>query len=184
MEPLHQPFGLRVGRFADLHLRRQGAAELLTGLGQLDPLPPPAADRTLTVPDQHPRHSPERGDDLPPAVIQIFSRPGRHKHRGGDPGVAADHRQHRQELRRPELTETDRQVNVGEPEVALGDLPGRIHRPTSRVRRQIRLPQLRHPTTQRADPVRPADPLSDHRRRHRRHRFQQLPDPRLEHIDP
>ena len=40
-----------------------------------------------------------------------------------------------------------------------------------RVRRQIRRPQLRHPATQRADPVRPADPLSNHRRRHRRHRL-------------
>ena len=41
----------------------------------------------------------------------------------GETRVTQDHRQHRQQLRRPGLTETDRQVDVGEPKVALGDLP-------------------------------------------------------------
>src|SRR4051794_27356493 len=41
------------------HLRRQRPPERLTLPGQLDPPGPPAADRALTIPDQHPRHRPE-----------------------------------------------------------------------------------------------------------------------------
>jgi len=38
--------------------------------------------------------------------------------------------------------------------------------PRRRIRRQVHRPQLGHPATQRADRVRPPDPLRDHRRRH------------------
>ena len=54
--PLDQALGLRVGRLADQHLRRQRAAERLALRGELDPAAAPAADRALAVPDQHPRH--------------------------------------------------------------------------------------------------------------------------------
>ena len=65
---------------------------------------------------------------------------------------------------------------------ALRQLTRRIRCPRRRVRRQIQRPQLRHPARQRPDRMRPADPLADHRRRHRRIHPQQLPDPRLERI--
>jgi len=46
---------------------------------------------------------------------------------------------------------TDRNLNVGEPQVALRDLPSLIRRARGRVRRQIHRPQLAHPLAERAD---------------------------------
>jgi hypothetical protein len=80
--------------------------------------------------------------------------------------VAGHHRQHRQLLRGPPLPEADRQL----------DRRGTRSR-TARPRRprswcvppdpaaRIHRPQQRHPITQRANRMRPADPLGDHRRR-------------------
>ena len=179
MKPLHQPLGLRVTRLTDQHLRRQDATEGLAVPGQLRlPLPPPA-DRALTVPDQHPRHRTQGLDQLPPARIQILGSAAGDQHPRRPTGIPRHHRQHRQLLSRPVMTETHRHHDVREPEIALGDLAPLIHRAPRRVRRQIIRPQHRHPTRQRADRIPPVDPLRDHRRRHRRHRPQQLPNPRL-----
>ena len=183
VEPFHQALGLRVGRLADDHLRAQRAAERLTLRGQLGPAGPPPAHRALPVPHQHPRRRAQLGNHPPPAGIQILSAPRRHQHRGGEPGVTAHHGQHRQQLRRPGLAEPDRQLDVGNQKSHCATSPGGIGRPARRVRRQIHRPQLRHPAAQRINRIRPADPLSNHRRRHPRKRLKQLPDPRLEPID-
>jgi len=58
-----------------------------------------------------------------------------------------------------------------------------ITRPGCRIGRHIGRPQLGDPARQRADGMGPADPLPDHRRRHRRKRLQQLSDPRLNSVD-
>ncbi len=145
--------------------------------------PPPAADRALAVPDQGPRHRPERGDQLPPAGQQVLRGPGGDQHRGRPAGVAADHRQHRQLRRRSGLPATDWQRDGREPQVELRDLAGHIGRSRRRIRRQVDRPQLGHPVPQHPDRPVPADPLGDHRCRHRRPRLQQFPDPRLRLID-
>ena len=116
-------------------------------------------------------------------AIQILCPPGRDQHRRGPPRIPGHHRQHRQQLRRPHLPGPGGHLQYRrEPEITLGDLPGRITGPRRRVRRQVGRPQLRDPPAQRPDRIRPPDPLRDHRRRHRRIRLQQLPDPRLERI--
>jgi xanthine dehydrogenase YagR molybdenum-binding subunit len=93
---------------------------------------------------------------------------------------AGHHCQHRQ-LRRPaRLPEADRQRDRPEPEIALRDLAHHIARPARRIRRQIDRPQLRNAFLEHRQPARPADPLGDHRRWHRRIGLQQLPDPRLD----
>ena len=46
--------------------------------------------------------------------------------------------------------------------------PGTIARALTRIRRHEQRAQLRHPIAQDRDPTLPADPLRDHRRRHRR----------------
>jgi hypothetical protein len=102
---------------------------------------------------------------------------------GRPTGIAADHRQHRQLLRRPGLAAADRQRDRREPQIELGDLAGHIRRPGRRIRRQIDRPQLGHPRLEHGHRPGPADPLGDHRGRHRRERLQQLPDPRLDLID-
>ena len=72
---------------------------------------------------------------------------------------------------------------VGEPQIALRDLPGHIARARRRIRRQIRPGAARATRSlNTVIPRGPADPLRDHRRRHRRIRPQQLPDPRLDLI--
>ena len=183
MEPLDQPLGLRVPGPADQHLRRQGPAETLTVGGQLAALTAPPPDRALPVPHQDPRDRPEGVDQLPPAGEQVLSSPGRDQHRRRPPRVPGHHRQHRQRRRRAGLPEPDRHLDVGEPEVTLGDLARYVARSRGRVRRQIHRPQLADPSAECPDRVRPTDPLSDHRRRHRGIRLEQLPDPRLKPID-
>jgi hypothetical protein len=107
---------------------------------------------------------------------------GRDQHRRQPPGVAADHRQHRQPRRPALLPEPDRNGDRREPEIALSQLARIVGRPARRVRRQVSRPQLPHPVLQNGQPPLPPDPLRDHRRRHRRIRLQKLPDPRLERI--
>ena len=52
-----------------------------------------------------------------------------------------------------------------------------------RWRSCLAAPQVTNPIPQDPDRVCPADPLSNHRGRHRQPRPQQLPDPRLDLID-
>ncbi len=104
------------------------------------------------------------------------------QHRQQPSRVGGDHGQHRQLGRFAGLPEPDRQRDRREPQVALGDLARRIGGARGRVRRQIHRPQLGHPSRQHPDRVGPADPLGDHRRRHRRIHPQQLPDPRLHFV--
>jgi hypothetical protein len=66
MGSFDQPSRFRVGRLADQHLGRERAAKGLALGGELHPAATPAPDRTLPVPNQHPRHRPQRGDQLPP----------------------------------------------------------------------------------------------------------------------
>ena len=113
--------GLQTSTFA-----AEGAAERLALRGQLDPPAAPAPDRALAVPDQHPRHRPQPGDQLPPAGEQVRRRPGRDQQRRQPPGVAGDHRQHRQLGRPAGLPESDRQLDRREPQIALRDL-ARLH---------------------------------------------------------
>ena len=80
MRPLDQPLRLGIGGLADHHLGPQRAAERLA-LGRSARAPgPPPADRALPVPDQHPRHRPEPGDELPPAREQVRRGAGRDQH--------------------------------------------------------------------------------------------------------
>jgi hypothetical protein len=108
--------------------------------------------------------------------------PRRDQHRRSPPRIPGHHRQHRQQLRRAHLTEPGWHRDIGEPEITLRDLPGRIAGPRRRIRWQVNRPQLRDPPAESPDRIRPPDPPRDHRRRHRRIRLQQLPDPRLERI--
>ena len=81
------------------------------------------------------------------------------------------------------LPEPDRQRDRREPQVALGDLAGHIARaarPDPAADTPAAARRTRSAST-RIDRV-PADPLGDHRRRHRRIRLQQLPDPRLDRV--
>ena len=80
---------------------------------------------------------------------------------------------------RNQAQESGRHRHIGKPEIALRDLTGHIRRARRRIRRQIHRPQLAHPLTERADRIRPPDPVGDHRGRHPRIGRQQLPDPRL-----
>ena len=130
VEPFHQALGFRVGRLADDHLRAQHAAERLT-LARSARSGGPATGRP-----RPPRPTPTPAAPRPAAAIsrhqpayRSSARPGRHQHRGGEPGIAAHHGQHRQQLRRPGLAEPDRQLDIGKPEVALRDLPSGIRRP-------------------------------------------------------
>ena len=183
MGALDEPLGLRVGGPADDHLGGQHAAKRLAFLGQLSPPGAPASDRAFTVPDQRPRHRPQLLNELPPAGEQVLSAPGRDQHGHQPARIGADHGQHRQHAGCAGLAEPDRQLDRREPQIALGDLPGRIGRARSRIRWQIHRPQLGDPRREHPDRAGPADPLGDHRGRHPRIRLQQLPDARLDLIN-
>ena len=154
----------------------------MRGLGQGRLTPASLADRGLAVPHQHPRHRPQLVDELPPAGEQVLGHP-RGEQPGGQPaGIAGHHHQHRQPGRRAGLAEPHRQRDRREPQVTLGHLTGRIGRPRRRVRRQVHRPELPHPVLEHRQSPGPADPLGDHRGRHRRPRRQQLPDARLDRV--
>ncbi len=182
MSPLDQPLGFGVGRLADHHPGRQGAAERLALGGQFGPARPPPADRALPVPHQHPRHSTQALDQLPPPGEQILRMPRRDQHPRQPPRVPGHHRQHRQLRRAADLPGPHRHPDRREPQVTLRDLPGHIAGPARRIRRQVDRPQLPDPVLQHRQPSVPPDPLGDHRRRHPRIRRQQLADPRLSRI--
>jgi hypothetical protein len=148
-------------------------------LGQHRNPPPALPDGALPVPHQHPRHPAELVEELPPAGKQVLGHPRQQQPRGQPAGIAGHHHQHRQPGRRAGLAEPHRQGDIGKPQVALGHLPSRIRRPRRRVRWQIHRAQLPHAVLEHRQRPGPADPLGDHRGRHRRPRRQQLPDPRL-----
>jgi hypothetical protein len=104
MQPLDQPLGLRIPRPANQHFRRLGPAETPTVGSELAAIPAPPPDRALPVPHQDPWDRPEGVDQLSPTRDQILGPSGR------------------DQRRRTALTEPDRQYDVGEPEVTLGDL--------------------------------------------------------------
>ena len=115
----------------------------------------------------------------PPTAIQIRGGAGRDQPREQRARIRGHHRQHRQLLGGAGLPKPHRHHNVGEPEVILRDLARDISRPRSRIRRQIGRPQLGDTHLEHRQPTRPADPLRDHRRRHRRKDPQQLTNTRL-----
>ena len=82
VQPLDQALGLRVapaGRSAPSWPGCRGSA--WQSRGQLGAPAAPAADRALAVPDQHPRHRAQRGQQLPPAGEQVLGPPRRDQHR-------------------------------------------------------------------------------------------------------
>jgi hypothetical protein len=145
---------------------------------------PPAAlaDRALPVPHQHPRHRPKLADELPPAGEQVLGHPRRNEPGRQPAGIAGHHHQHRQPRRRPGLAEPHRQRDRREPQVTLGHLAGGIGGPRGRVGWQVHRPEVPDAVLEHRQPAGPADPLGDHRGRHRRPRLKQLPDPRLDRV--
>ena len=143
VEPLDHPLGLRVGRLADVDPARP-APRGTPGSPRSARLRRARHRPTAPSPSQTSNRgtAPRFAKQLPPAGIEVLGLPGRHQHRGHPTGVAADHGQHRQLPRGPGLAEADRQLDVGEPEVALGNLSGLIGGPRRRVRRQVDRPQL------------------------------------------
>ncbi len=138
------------------------------------------ADAGLVVPDQYLGHRPPLGQQLPVPGDQVSGLPGG-QHPGGDhPRVAADHDQHR---RAGDLAVADRDVHRWEPQVALRQLAGQVGRAAGGVRRQVGGPQLAHPFLENGYPALPADPLGDHRGRHRRRGLEELTNLRLEGVD-
>jgi hypothetical protein len=180
--PFDQPLGLGVGRVAQHDPGAQHPTEGLRRLGQHAHPAASLADRALLVPDQRLGHPAELGEQLPPAGEQVLGGPRRQQPSAQPARVAAHHHQHRQPGRRAGLPEPHRQRDRWEPQVTLGQLPSRVRRSRRRIRRQVRRAQLSHPVTQHADRALPADPLGDHRGRHRRPGAQQLADLRLDRV--
>jgi hypothetical protein len=87
---------------------------------------------------------------------------------------------HHQHRRPPGLPETQRHVDRRKPQITLRQPTRRVAGPRGRIRRDEQRPQPRNPRPQNATRSGPADPLADHRRRHRRKLRQQLPDRRLD----
>ena len=180
--PLHQALGLRVAWFAEHDLDPERPAEGLGGGRELDSVVPASGRRPLPVPDQRPRHRTEGSDQLPLAGEQVPYRP-RGDHPADDPPrVARDHRDHRH-LAPAVLAGPERDVDVGEPQVALGELARLVGGPGGRVRREVDGTQLADAVLQHRHRVGPADPLGDHRRRHVRPLPEQLVQSWLHRID-
>ena len=105
--------------------------------------------------------------------------PGRDHQPEHPPRVPRRHHQHRRNL----LARGDRPVphrdgGGREPEIILGPPARLIRRPARGVLRQVSRPQARNLLPQHRDRPVPADPLRDHRRRHRRVQLELLPDRR------
>ena len=174
------PLVSRVGPQAQPGAHPQRSPERLERVGEDHLRSVPLADRPLLIPDHHPGNSPELADDL-----QV---PAQHVVRlaGGDHPAA-------QELREPQRTDyhpqllrlavTDRDQHVGLPQVELGQLAGAITGPLTRIGRHEQRAQLGDPVPQHRHPMRPPDPIRDHRRRHRRKLPQQPKDLRLHGVD-
>jgi hypothetical protein len=167
---------------ADQDLGAQHATEPLRLLSQHCGSPAALADRAFPIPHQHPRHRPKPGEELPPTGEQVLRRSRGQQPRTQPAGIAGHHDQHRQPRRRAGLAEPDRQRDGWEPQITLGHLPSRIQGARGRVRRQIHRPQLPDPILEHRQRPGPADPLGDHRGRHRRPRLEQLSDARLDRI--
>src|SRR5215216_4805527 len=69
-------------------------------------------------------------------------------------------------LATPGLAKPDRQLNIGEPEITLGDLTGGIDRPARRDPAADTPDATPPPGHSTCGSRRPADPFRDHRRRH------------------
>ena len=148
------------------------------------PKPAELPDPALVVPDQLPRDPAELLQQPPRAQHQVLRMPGRDHQPEHPPRVPRRHHQHRRHLiARGDRPVAQRDLRRREPEIVLRPLPRLIRRPARRILRQVQRPQLRDPLPQHRDRPLPADPLRDHRRRHRRAQRQLLPDRRLGLID-
>jgi hypothetical protein len=135
-------------------------------------------DPGLVVPDQPPRDRADLTGQQRPHPRQQVRRPARgNHHRGDELGERGHHHQHRQQHRRPVI---DRDPRLGEPQIALDLLTRVIHDPIGRIGRRIVGADPRHVLPEPGRRPRPAHPLGQHRRRHRRRHLQQPTDPLLE----
>ena len=110
----------------------------------------------------------------------VMGLTGRDHEAADEPGEAAHPGDHPQLVG---LAMTERDLHGGLPQIELGELPREIDGSLARIGRHEQRAQLGHPITQHPDRVRPADPLGDHRRRHRRELAQQLEHLRLDGVD-
>ena len=141
----------------------------------------PPADRALAVPHQHPRHRTQ-------PAMSCHQPANRSSARGSGSAPPTATGSTRSPSSAPAAASAVRTCPnptgssiSGEPQIALRDL-ARPHNwcdspdPAADTPAAARATRpLKHP-----DRAGPADPLRDHRRRHRRTRLQQLPDPRLD----
>jgi hypothetical protein len=175
---------LRLPRRQHHHLAAQQPPELRElPRQQRRPSPPELPDPALVVPHQLPRDPTELPEQLPCPEHQVLGMPGRDHQPEHPPRVPRRHHQHRRHVSpRGDLPVPGRDLRGREPEVVLHPLARRIRRPRYRVFRQVKRAKLRDLLPQHRDRPLPADPLRDHRRRHRRAQRQQLPDRRLSHV--
>ena len=142
MGPLDDTFGFRIARGAQLDGDTERAAERLELIGQPLPALTPLADAALLVPHEQAGHGAERGEHLQHAAQHVVRRPGRHHPAGmqaGEAGHAVDDPQ------LGGLTEPDRDLHVGLPQIPLGELARPIARALHRIRRHEQRTQLAHP---------------------------------------
>jgi hypothetical protein len=177
--PLDQALGLRVTRLADQHLGAQHPTKRVRLLGQ-DRLPPaPLPDRALAVPDQHPRHPAELGQELPPAREQVLRAP-RRQQPGRQPARVAGHHHPAPAAATPTGPGRTPPAPPRRGTTGRTGRPPRPGRPSATPGPAAGTPGAAPPLG-RAAPgsTLPADPLGDHRGRHRRPHPEQLTDPRL-----
>ena len=184
VDPLDQALGLRVGRLADAAPSRP-ASRGTPGSRRSARCAAPRHRPTAPSPSQTSIRgtAPRLGQQPPPAGEQVLARRASGISSRGQPTGSS-----RTPSSAPAAASAVRvwpnptgSVDVGEPEVALGDL-ARPHRSSATPGPAAGTPAAA-PGPGRANTVIdavPADPLGDHRGRHRRERLQQLPDPRLD----
>ena len=131
----------------------------------------------LVVPQQSARDPTEPLDQRPHPQQQIRGLAGRQHLTAGEPRVRSSDHQHRQQRVGAVL---ERDPLRREPQVALRRVARRPHQPISRIRSTMLRSQTGDVLSEPRRRTLPADPLSEHRRRHVRELRQQLTHPRLE----
>ena len=178
--PFDQPLRFGVAALAQLSTDAERAAERLELSGEHLLAATPLADRALLVPHHPPRQRPELSEHLEMAAEHVMGLAGRDHPPADQPGEATDPGDHPQ---LGGLPVPERDLNIGLPQIELGQLTREVVRPLARIRWHEQRAQLAHPVAQHPDRVRPADPLGDHRRRHRRKLPQQLQHRRFHRVD-